>query len=161
MKNIIRTRNSTVKFLNFTLNIKIYVKFKKFLSKRETLFVSLLISLDRKFANNALTHYFNFPTKFTNDTISTHSLKHAFIHACTKFEALLYLSFMILSLRAGTYRLTVLIPHHPIFTQLLQSNGRDGLPVCPSGLLYLRPTLSVQHLKGKQVYRIRPTTLTS
>ena len=41
MKDIIRTYNLTVRFSNFTLNIKIYDKFEEFLSKlvwRETLF---------------------------------------------------------------------------------------------------------------------------
>ena len=41
MKDIIRTFNPTVRFSNFTLNIKIYDKFEGFLSKlvwKETLF---------------------------------------------------------------------------------------------------------------------------
>ena len=40
MKNIIRTCNTTIRFSKFTLNIKIYEEFVKFLSKlvwRETL----------------------------------------------------------------------------------------------------------------------------
>ena len=39
MKDIIRTCNPTVKFSKFTLNIKIYEKFKEFLSKLEKNFV--------------------------------------------------------------------------------------------------------------------------
>ena len=42
MKDIIRTFNPTVRFSKFTLNIKIYEEFEKFLSKVQT-------SLERNF----------------------------------------------------------------------------------------------------------------
>ena len=48
MKNIIKTYNLTVRFSNFTLNIKIYEKIEKFLSKlvwKKTLLIGMYNSI--------------------------------------------------------------------------------------------------------------------
>ena len=72
MTNIIRTCNLTVRFLKFTLNIKIYKEFVEFLSKlvwRKTVFFLKyvpLFSIKKKGVrmNNELFFYFKIPIFF-------------------------------------------------------------------------------------------------
>ena len=65
MKDIIRICNPAIRFSNFTLNIKIYVKFEGFLSKlvwRETLFKE--DKLLSSFEFQLVCYRYNIPTIF-------------------------------------------------------------------------------------------------